>query len=65
MGVAGFGHKIQSSAGVFTAELSVLFTALRHIAEVIRPPMKCFILTEFGHGYVVEENCTSDSPSGV
>jgi hypothetical protein len=35
MGVAGFGHKIQSSAGVFTAELSALFTALRHIAEVI------------------------------
>jgi hypothetical protein len=36
MGVGGFGHKIQSSAGLFTAELSALFTTLRHIAEVIR-----------------------------
>jgi hypothetical protein len=38
MGVGGFGHKIASPAGVFTAELSALFTAMRHIAEVIRPP---------------------------
>jgi hypothetical protein len=30
MGVGGFGHKIPSLAGVFTAELSVLFTELRH-----------------------------------
>jgi hypothetical protein len=28
MGVGGFGHKIRSSAGVFTVELSALFTAL-------------------------------------
>jgi ribonuclease HI len=35
-----------SSAGVFTAELSALFTALRHIAEVIRPPERCLILTD-------------------
>jgi ribonuclease HI len=35
MGVGGFGHKIPSRAGVFTAELSALFTALQHIAEVI------------------------------
>jgi hypothetical protein len=46
MGVGGFEHKISSLAGVFTAELSVLFTALRHIAEVIRPPERCFILTD-------------------
>jgi hypothetical protein len=45
MGVGGFGHKILSPAGVFTAELSVLFTTLRHIAEVIRPPERCLILT--------------------
>jgi hypothetical protein len=38
MGGGGFGYKIQGPAGVFTAELSALFTALRHIAEVIRPP---------------------------
>jgi ribonuclease HI len=44
MGVGGFGHKIQSPAGVFTAELSALFTALRHIA--IRPPERCLILTD-------------------
>jgi hypothetical protein len=43
MGVGGFGHKIPSRAGVFTAELSALFTALRHIAEVIRPPEICLI----------------------
>jgi ribonuclease HI len=46
MGVGGIGHKIQSPAGVFTAELSALFTALRHIAEVIRPPERCLILTD-------------------
>jgi ribonuclease HI len=28
------------------AELSALFTALRHIAEVIRPPERCLILTD-------------------
>jgi hypothetical protein len=37
IGVGGFGYKIQGQAGVFTAELSALFTALGHIAEVIRP----------------------------
>jgi hypothetical protein len=46
MGVGGFGHKIPSLTGVFTAELSVLFTALRHIGEVIRPPEICLILTD-------------------
>jgi hypothetical protein len=45
MGVGGFGHKTPSPAGVFTAELNALFTALRHIAEVIRPPERCLILT--------------------
>jgi hypothetical protein len=29
MGVGGFGYKILSPVGVFTAELSALFTALR------------------------------------
>jgi ribonuclease HI len=46
MGVSDFGHKIPSLAGVFTAELSALFTALRHISEVIRPPKRCLILTD-------------------
>jgi hypothetical protein len=46
MHVRGFGHKIQSPAGVFTAELSGLFTALRHIAEVIWPPERFLILTD-------------------
>jgi hypothetical protein len=36
MGVDGFGYKIQGPAGVFTAKMSAIFTALRHIAEVIR-----------------------------
>jgi hypothetical protein len=44
MGVSGFGYKIRRPAGVFTAELSALFTDLRHIAEVIRPPERCLIL---------------------
>jgi hypothetical protein len=46
MGVDGIGNKVQGPAGVFTAELSALFTALRHFAEVIRPPEKCLILTD-------------------
>jgi hypothetical protein len=40
MGVGGFGYKIQDPAGVFGAELSASFTALQHIAEVIRPPKR-------------------------
>jgi hypothetical protein len=44
--VGGFEYKIQGVAGVLTAELSALFTALRHIAEVIRPPERCLILTD-------------------
>jgi hypothetical protein len=46
MGVGGFEYKFLSLAGVFTAELSALFTALRHIAEIIRPPEGCLILTD-------------------
>jgi hypothetical protein len=46
MGVVGFGYKIQGPTGVFTAELDALFTAIRYIAEVIRPPERCLILTE-------------------
>jgi hypothetical protein len=33
MGVGGFGHRILSPARVFTAELSALFTTLRHILK--------------------------------
>jgi hypothetical protein len=45
--MGGFGHKIPSPADVFTAELSVLFTALRHNAEVIiQPPERCLIFTD-------------------
>jgi hypothetical protein len=46
MGMGGFGHKILGPVGVFNADISTLFTALRHIAEVIRPPKMCLILTE-------------------
>jgi ribonuclease HI len=46
MGGVGFAHRILSPAGVFTAELSALFTALRHIAEVIRPPERFLVLTD-------------------
>jgi hypothetical protein len=46
IGVGGFRHKISSPTGVFTAEVSALFTALRHIAEVIRPLEICLILTD-------------------
>jgi hypothetical protein len=38
MGVGGNGHKIPSPAGVFTA--------LRHIAEVIQPLERSLILTD-------------------
>jgi hypothetical protein len=44
MSVGGFGHKIPGPAGVFTAELSALFTALRHISEVIQLLERCLIL---------------------
>jgi hypothetical protein len=43
---AYLNYRILSPAGVFTAELSALFTALRHIAEVIRPPERFLILTD-------------------
>jgi ribonuclease HI len=46
IGGGGFRYKILSQAGVFTAELSALFTALRHIAKVIRPPERCLIFTD-------------------
>jgi hypothetical protein len=36
-GVGGFGFKLSSPAGVFSAELSALFMALQHIREVIHP----------------------------
>jgi hypothetical protein len=32
----GFGYKIPSLAGIFTAELSVLFVTLRHIGEAAK-----------------------------
>jgi hypothetical protein len=45
MGLGGFGYKIRGPAGVITAELSALFTALRYIPEVIWPLERCLILT--------------------
>jgi ribonuclease HI len=45
-GVGGFGFKLSSPAGVFSAELSALFMAMRHIREIIEPPEKCLILTD-------------------
>jgi hypothetical protein len=35
-GVGGFGFKLSSPAGVYSAELSALFMALRHIIEVMQ-----------------------------
>jgi hypothetical protein len=46
MGVGGFGYKIRGPAGVFTAELSALFTGQRHIAELKRPQERCLIFTD-------------------
>jgi hypothetical protein len=46
MGGSGLGHKILNLASVFTADLSALFTAVQQIAEVIRPPKRCLILTD-------------------
>jgi hypothetical protein len=46
MGVDGFRHKIVSPAGVFTAELSALFTALRRIVAVIWPPDRCLFSSD-------------------
>jgi hypothetical protein len=45
-GKGGCGFKLLSPAGVFSAKLSTLFMALRHIREVIQPPKKCLILTD-------------------
>jgi hypothetical protein len=45
-GKGGCGFKLLSPAGVFSAKLSTLFMALRHIRMVIQPPKKCFILTD-------------------
>jgi hypothetical protein len=45
-GEGGFGYKISSLAGIFTAELTDLFVTLRHIGEVTQPPEKCLILTD-------------------
>jgi hypothetical protein len=45
-GEGGFGYNISSPAGIFSAELTVLFVTLRHIGEVIQPPEKCLILTD-------------------
>jgi hypothetical protein len=46
MGVGGFGHKIVSPAGVFTAEPSALFTDLRRIVVLIQSPMRCLFFTD-------------------
>jgi hypothetical protein len=45
-GEGGFGYKISSPAGAFTAELTALFVTLQHIEEVIQPPERCLILTD-------------------
>jgi hypothetical protein len=45
MGAGGFGYMIRGPAGIIIAEHSALFTALQHIAEVIRPLEICLILT--------------------
>jgi hypothetical protein len=42
----GFGFKLSSKAGVFSAEVSALFMDLQHIREVVQPPEKYLILTD-------------------
>jgi hypothetical protein len=42
----GFGYKIPSPAGIFTAELTALFVTLRHIGEIIQPLENILILTD-------------------
>jgi hypothetical protein len=42
----GFGYKIWSPAGIFTAELTALFGAFRYIGEIVQPPEKCLVLIE-------------------
>jgi hypothetical protein len=42
----GFGYKISSPAGIFSAKLTALLVTLRHIGEVIQSPEKCLILTD-------------------
>jgi hypothetical protein len=37
----GFGYKITSPAGIFTAELTILFVILRHIGDVFQLPERC------------------------
>jgi hypothetical protein len=50
-GVGGFGFKLSSPVGVFSAELSALFIALRHMREVIQLPGKMLGLDQ---GYAVQ-----------
>jgi hypothetical protein len=45
-GEGGFGYKISSPAGIFTAELTALFETLHHIEKVIQSPERCLILTD-------------------
>jgi hypothetical protein len=45
-GKDGFDYKIPSLAGIFTAELTVLFVSLQHIGEFIQPTEKCLNLTD-------------------
>jgi hypothetical protein len=42
----GFGYKISSPTGIFTAELTALFVTLRRIVEDIQAREKCLILTD-------------------
>jgi hypothetical protein len=63
-GKGGFGYKISSPAGIFTAELTALFVTLRNIGEVIQLPEKCLILTD-SLSSVVQKNISSDSSAGL
>jgi hypothetical protein len=62
----GFGYKISSSTGMFTAELTALFVTLGRIVD-IQAREKCLILTDSSvqSGSVVQTNIASDSFAGL
>jgi hypothetical protein len=61
-GVGGFGFKLSSPVGVFSAELSALFMALRHIREVIQPPETQKVDTSLFNPVLSEISISKHSP---
>jgi hypothetical protein len=63
-GVGGFGFILSNPSSVFSAELSALFMALRHIREVIQPPEKCLFLRD-SLSYAVQKNFMANSSACI